>query len=123
MAFTLTELLTQRATLRLYGRKLSDLSPRGDLGLGLAPEGPVGFALIRACSRAGVPLPLPQALILSVFGEGDAPEAHDAQALPGERVWLARRGDLALQLQLRQAPLGTLLQPAAADAASDGFEN
>lgn len=110
MTFTLTQLLSQRAWLRLYGRKLSDLAPRGDLGLGLSPEGPTGFAQIRACVRAGMALPLPQPLILSVFGEGEAPAPDDADALPGERVWLARRSDLALQLQIRQAPMSVLLQ-------------
>lgn len=110
MTFTLTQLLSQRDTLRLYGRKLTDLAPRGDLGLGLSPEGPAGFAQIRACARADLALALPQPLILSVFGEGQAPAADDADALPGERVWLARRSDLALQLQIRQAPLSVLLQ-------------
>ncbi|HOB93635.1 MAG TPA: hypothetical protein PK306_08495 [Aquabacterium sp.] len=111
-ALTLTQVLTQQHILRLLGTRISDLSPRGDLGLGPDPGGPVGFALVRAVAQGGHWSLLPAPIVLSVFGDGQPPGAEDALARPDERIWTAGSQDAALQLRIVPAPLGSLLQMA-----------
>ncbi|WP_284620211.1 hypothetical protein [Aquabacterium humicola] len=106
---TLTEVLALGRLLSLYGRRISDVAPRGDLGLGLDPEGPVGFALIRAYRRHAGVVVLPEPLVLSVFGDGQPPDGDDADAQPGERIWTAAAADRAMRLQLQQGSLAALL--------------
>ncbi len=110
MSITLTQLLIRRATMRLYGQRIADISPRGDLGLGLDPDGPVVFALVRAYQEGGCTIELPEPIVISVYGEGLPPGADDASARTGERVWLASADMPAWRLQLYSAPLQTLLQ-------------
>lgn len=113
MPFTLTQVLLQRGALRLYGSAVSDLQPRGDLGLGLDPDGPVGFALIRAYRHAGQPVILAAPVMLSVYGTGQTPAADDALAGPDDRVWTVHQHDAGLLLVLRPGPLIDLLQAGA----------
>ncbi|OYU67320.1 MAG: hypothetical protein CFE45_43630 [Burkholderiales bacterium PBB5] len=110
MSIPLTQLLTRRAALRLYGQRIADISPRGDLGLGLDPDGPVVFALVRAYQQGGTTTELPEPTVISVYGEGQAPGADDAGAHADERVWLASADMPAWRLQLHSAPLQSLLQ-------------
>lgn len=120
MPLTLTQVLLQRGALRLYGSAVCDLQPRGDLGLALDPDGPVGFALIRAYLQAGQPVILPVPVVLSVYGAGQPPAADDALAGPDDRVWTVRQHDAGLLLVLRPGHLIDLLQAgAAAPAAPD----
>ncbi len=116
MPFTLTQVLLQRGALRLYGSAVSDLQPRGDLGLGLDPDGPVGFALIRAYRHAGHGVVLPAPLLLSVYGAGQAPAADDALAGPDDRVWAVHQHDAGLLLALRPGRLIDLLRAGGATA-------
>ncbi|RZL35650.1 MAG: hypothetical protein EOP35_12950 [Rubrivivax sp.] len=105
----MTEALSLDRRVSLYGMRITDLSPRGDLGLGLDPEGPVGFALIRGYRRNGVFKRLDEALMLSVFGDGRAADPTDADALAGERVWQVALADRLLRVELRQGSLVALL--------------
>lgn len=109
---TLTQVLNRNRSVRLLGSRISDLSPRGDLGLGLDPEGPVGFALVRAFQQAGLWAALPEPLVLSVFGDGQTPAPDDAAAGPDERVWTVNSQDTVVRLALLPAPLASLLQAA-----------
>ncbi len=111
-AITLTQVLTRSSVLRLLGTRITDLTPRGDLGLGLDPEGPVGFALVRAFAQADRWTLLPQPLVLSVFGEGQPPGTDDGLASADDRVWAANSQDAAVRLVLLPAPLSSLLQAA-----------
>jgi hypothetical protein len=106
---TMTEMLSLDRRVRLYGMRITDLSPRGDLGLGLDPEGPVGFALVRGYRRHGLFKQLDEALVLSVFGEGSRCDSDDADALDGERVWDVALADRLLRLELQQGSLAALL--------------
>lgn len=106
---TMTDVLSLDRRVCLYGVRITDLSPRGDLGLGLDPEGPVGFALVRGYRRNGEFRRLHEALVLSVFGEGRASEPGDADALAGERVWELALADRLLRLQMQQGSLAALL--------------
>lgn len=110
MTLTLTQVLARGRTLRLYGIRITDIHPQGDLGLALDPEGPVAFALVRAFHAAGRTTVLAQAAVLSVYGDGQPPGPDDPLAEAGERVWTAGAGDAALRLVLQQAPLLALLQ-------------
>lgn len=107
---TLTQVLTRHQLLRLLGTRIADLAPRGDLGLGLDPEGPVGFALVRAVEQAGRWSLLAEPLVLSVFGDGQLPGPDDVLADADERIWTAGSQDAALLLRIVPAPLGSLLQ-------------
>ena len=109
---TLTDVLALDRRLAIYGRPITDLAPRGDLGLGLDPEGPVGFALVRGFRRSNRFYLLRAALVLSVFGDGRAPTDDDPDSLTGERIWTVADADRALQLNLQQGTLAALLQPA-----------
>ncbi|HEY9110044.1 MAG TPA: hypothetical protein VIN58_25480 [Roseateles sp.] len=106
---TMTEVLSLDRRVRLYGRRITDLSPRGDLGLGLDPEGPVGFALVRGYRRNGTFKRLNEVLVLSVFGEGSASDPADTDALAGERVWEVALADRLLRVELQQGSLAALL--------------
>lgn len=107
---TLTQVLTGHRLLRLLGRRIADLAPQGDLGLGPDPEGPVGFALVRAVQQAGRWTVLPEPLVLSVHGDGQSPQPDDSLALPEERVWRAGSHDTAVRLAVVAAPMSSLLQ-------------
>lgn len=107
---TLTQVLTGHRLLRLLGRRIADLAPQGDLGLGPDPEGPVGFALVRAVQQAGRWTVLPEPLVLSVHGDGQPPQPDDSLALPEERVWRAGSHDTAVRLAVVAAPMSSLLQ-------------
>lgn len=107
---TLTQVLTDHRLLRLLGRRIADLAPQGDLGLGPDPEGPVGFALVRAVQQAGRWTVLPEPLVLSVHGSGQSPDTADDLAQPDERVWRAGSQDMAVRLAVLTAPLSGLLQ-------------
>ncbi len=106
---TLSQVLSLHTTVRLYGHRISDLAPRGDLGLGLDPAGPLGFASIRSVVHDQQTIRLPKPLILSVFGEGEPMLAGDAAGQPGERTWTLAMGDRALQLDFHQGTLSSLL--------------
>lgn len=106
---TLTDVLALDRTMLLYGSRISDLNPRGDLGLGLDPEGPVGFALVRAYRRSGRFVALPAPCVLSIFGDGVLPAPDDPDAREGERLWPAAASDRALRLELHQGTLAALL--------------
>jgi hypothetical protein len=107
---TISEVLSLNRRINLYGMRINDLSPRGDLGLGLDPEGPVGFARIRGYGRNGVFTVLGQPLVLSVFGEGRPCDPTDTNALPGEHMWRAALADRVLRLELQQGGLAALLE-------------
>lgn len=107
--FTLTQVLALDRQVALHGVRITDLCPRGDLGLGLDPEGPVGFALIRGFSRNGQFQRLGTPVVLSVFGEGRLHEGPQSEGLPGERVWQVALADRALRLELQQGSISALL--------------
>jgi hypothetical protein len=107
---TITQVLALDRRVSLYGGRISDLSPRGDLGLGLDPEGPVGFALIRGYRRNGGFIALRQPLVLSVFGDGGPVDPSDADGEAGERVWVVALADRAFRLELQQGGLAALLR-------------
>jgi hypothetical protein len=109
MTITLTQMLTRHRTVRLYGNRIADINPRGDLGLGLDPEGPVAFALIRAFHQAGHTTVLAEPAVLSVHGDGQAAGPDDPLAQADEQVWTAASTDAALRLELQQAPLQAIL--------------
>ena len=106
---TMTEMLSLDRRVSLYGLRITDLAPRGDLGLGLDPEGPVGFALVRGYRRNGLFKRLDEALVLSVFGEGRTHDPADADALAGERVWEVALADRLLRIELQRGSLAALL--------------
>jgi hypothetical protein len=106
---TISEVLSLDRSVSLYGMRITDLSPRGDLGLGLDPEGPVGFALIRGYRRNGLFTRLAQPLVLSVYGQGRAIGTSDTDALAGEREWQVALADRVLRLELQQGSLAALL--------------
>lgn len=118
--FTLTDVLTAHRTVRLLGRRIQDLSPRGDLGLGLDPQGPVGFALVRAFSQGAGWALLPEPLVLSVFGPGQAPAAADMPAAADERVWMVDSRDTTVRLALLPGTVGAVLQAAVGAARPGG---
>lgn len=107
---TMTDVLSLDRRVCLYGVRITDLSPRGDLGLGLDPEGPVGFALVRGYRRNGQFRRLDEALVLSVFGEGRASAPDDADALAGERLWEVALADRLLRLEMQQGSVAALLK-------------
>ena len=107
---TLTEVLSLGRRLVLYGCRITDLVPRGDLGVGLDPEGPVGFALVRGYHRNGRFTQLGEPLVLSVFGDGRQPASDDPDARDGERIWTMAAADRALHLVLQQGTLAALLR-------------
>jgi len=111
---TLTQVLALGRQLDLYGTRIGDIAPRGDLGLGLDPEGPVGFALIRAYRHQGRFIALPTPLVLSVFGEGQPSDATDTDRRADERRWTMAAADRALRLEVQQGTLAALLGPAPA---------
>lgn len=106
---TITQVLSLDRRVSLYGLRITDLAPRGDLGLGLDPEGPVGFALVRGFRRNGLFKRLSEPLVLSVFGEGGISDPADADAMDGERVWQVALADRVLRLELQQGSLAALL--------------
>ncbi len=110
LTLTLTQVLTGHRLLRLLGKRIVDLAPHGDLGLGPDPEGPVGFALVRAVQHAGHWTVLAEPLVLSVHGDGQPPQPDDSLALPDERMWRAGSQDMAVRLVVVAAPLSGLLQ-------------
>lgn len=112
MTITLTELIAQRQTLTLYGVRIADVVPRGHLGLALDPEGPVGFAAVRAVvsGQRSVELPMPR--VISVYGDGLPAAEDDPLARQGERVWTADRNDLAVRLDFCKGALQDLLHGA-----------
>lgn len=107
---TLTQVLALDRRIALYGCRITDLTPRGDLGVGLDPEGPVGFALVRGYRRNGRFALLAAPIVLSVFGDGHSPAPDDADARAGERIWTVSAADRALHLRLQQGTLAALLQ-------------
>lgn len=110
MSVTLTDVLTQSQTVVLYGKHITDIVPRGHLGLDLDPEGPVSFALVR-CAAVGSRSLVPQEpVVLTVYGEGTVPEPDDPLAQAGERCWRALTADLALRLDIRKASIMSLLK-------------
>lgn len=113
MTTTLTDVLNSRQQLRLYGRRISDLTPRGHLGLALDPDGPVCFASIRCYAVGPRVVELAQAMVISVYGDGVEPDSSDTAAQKDERVWTACAGDMALRLEMQKASLYNLLHPAA----------
>ncbi len=112
MTITLTNILKQRALIRLIGARLTDLAPRGDLGLGLDPAGPVGFAQIRAFSVNDRATELHLPLIMSVYGDGDEPAAGDTLAAAGDRVWTVGQDDVTLALRVDRGSAAQLLRGA-----------
>jgi hypothetical protein len=106
---TITQVLALDRRVSLYGARITDLSPRGDLGLGLDPEGPVGFALIRGYRRNGRFTVLRDPLVLSVFGDGRPADPGDGDAQASERVWVVALADRAFGLVLQQGGLAALL--------------
>lgn len=113
---TLTQVFNLDRSVSLYGRRISDLSPRGDLGLGLDPDGPVGFALVRAFRRGSCFKVLACPLVLSVFGDGCLPGPADRDAQLGDRLWRATASDCTLRLDLQRGSLTSLLACAARDS-------
>lgn len=107
--FTLTQVLALDRQVALHGVRITDLSPRGDLGLGLDPEGPVGFALIHGFSRNGQFQRLAAPVVLSVFGEGRPHEGPGSEGPPAERIWHVALADRALRLELQQGSISALL--------------
>jgi hypothetical protein len=107
---TLTQVLALGRRVVLYGHKITDLVPYGDLGIGLDPEGPVGFALVRGYRRNDRFTCLPEPVVLSVFGNGRPAAADDGDAHAGEHLWTMAAADRALQLRLQPGTVGTLLQ-------------
>jgi hypothetical protein len=108
-SLTISQVLALDRQVCLYGLRISDLSPRGELGLGLDPEGPVGFAHIRGYRHQGNFRRLAQPLMPSVFGQGRACEPSDADALLGERVWQLAMADRLLKLEMQQGGLAAFL--------------
>jgi hypothetical protein len=106
---TISEVLARKHRITLYGARISDLTPRGDLGLALDPEGPVCFAHIRGYRSNGSFKRLRRPLVLSVYGHGRPGEPSDIDALPGEQVWDATWTDPVLQLELREESLSSVL--------------
>jgi hypothetical protein len=106
---TISEVLSLDRRVSLYGVRISDMTPRGDLGLGLDPEGPVGFACIRGYRRRGGFVGLARPILLSVFGEGRVSDPSDIDARAGDRVWQAALNDQVLRLELLQGNLAALL--------------
>lgn len=109
---TLTAVLARQHPLRLLGMRIADVAPQGDLGLGLDPDGPVGFALVRAVEQGGRWTVLPEPMVISVHGDGQPPLPADNLAEADERVWRASSQDVAVRLVVLRAPLVSLLQPA-----------
>jgi len=107
---TLTQVLALDRRIVLYGHKITDLVPRGDLGIGLDPEGPVGFALVRGYRRNDRFSCLPEPIVLSVFGNGRPAAIDDDDAQAGEHLWTMTAMDRALQLRLQPGTVATLLQ-------------
>jgi hypothetical protein len=110
LGMTLTQVLALDRRIVLYGRKITDLSPVGDLGIGLDPEGPVGFALVRGYRRNDRFTCLEKPIVLSVFGGGRPAAADDGDAHAGEHLWTMTAADRALQLHLQVGTVGTLLR-------------
>lgn len=93
---TLTQVLLEQDQMLVYGQQVSDFYLRGDLGLGLDPEGPVGFAWIHAFKPAtGSRCQLAVPLLLSVHGPG---EPHATPVTPGERCWRVYRDAGVVQM-------------------------
>jgi hypothetical protein len=108
MSITITQLLAERDEIRLFGRRLSDLQPRGDLGLALDPDGPVGFALISRVLRRGCLIHLTPPRLLSVYGDGVPAPAGDDGSSP-ERMWRCSGADPVLTLQIERGTLDQVL--------------
>jgi len=96
MTTTLTQVLFENEQVLLFGDHVSDFYLRGDLGLGLDPAGPVGFAWIRSYQTAeGQRQRFATPLLVSVNGPGEPP-THPEQ--PGERCWQVDRNDQAVRM-------------------------
>lgn len=108
MSMTITQWLAERDEIRLYGNRISDLQPRGDLGLALDPDGPVGFALISRVVRRGCTIRLTPPRLLSVYGEGvPTPAGEDGSS--SERMWRCGAADAVLVLQIERGTLDQVL--------------
>lgn len=108
-SITLTQVLALDRRVVIYGIRITDLSPRGDLGLGLDPEGPVGFALVHGFSRNGQFTRLATPMVLSVYGEGRACDPAEHDGGPGQRAWPVALADRALRLEMQQGSIAALL--------------
>jgi hypothetical protein len=96
MTVTLTQVLLMQNQLLLFGQQVSDFYLRGDLGLGLEPGGPIGFAWIHAMQAAhGTRQALPAPLLMSVHGPG---EASGHPSAPDERCWRVDKTDLSVRM-------------------------
>jgi hypothetical protein len=110
MGLTLTEVLATHQSVKLYGWHITDLSPRGNLGLPMDPAGPVGFAAVQRCTVAEQVFELPRLTVLSVYGEGIAPDASDKVAKPGQKCWQMRASDLCLDVLIKRSSILELLR-------------
>ena len=107
MTLTLTQVLRQQNQVLVFGQHVSDFYLRGDLGLGLDPAGPVGFAWIHAFKTvSGERHSLPAPLLLSVHGPGQVAEGL---ADSKERCWQVDRNEAAVQVAPRRAAWGQWL--------------
>lgn len=107
MTVTLTQVMQQQEQLLVFGQQVSDFYLRGDLGMGLDPAGPVGFAWIRAYqSSNGLRQPLAAPLLLSVHGPG---EASGQAAAPDERSWRVYRDASVVQVVPSRSTWGECL--------------
>jgi len=96
MTMTLTQVLLQQKELLLFGHQVSDFYLRGDLGLGLDPDGPITFAWVHGFKTTSGPREtLAEPLLLSVHGPGSTP---DPEAAPGERCWRVYRDEGAVRV-------------------------
>ncbi len=101
MTLTLTQVLRQQNQVLVFGQQVSDFYLRGDLGLGLDPDGPVGFAWVHAFKTThGERQLLPAPMLLSVHGPG---EALDGLARQLERCWRVDRNEAAVQVVPQRA--------------------
>jgi hypothetical protein len=112
MTITLTQALTRRDHLEVFGLKVTDFALRGDLGLGgLDHEGPFVFALVDAYSLAGGPrVALPRPLIVSVHGEGSAVAIEGTAGAQETRRWTLERADMVWLATLERVKVEALLE-------------
>ena len=96
MTVTLTQVYFEHNQVLLFGQQVSDFYLRGDLGLGMDPAGPLGFAWIQAYQADGSGRrPLARPLLMTVHGAG---EGGDPAGASDERCWRVDRHDLAVRM-------------------------
>lgn len=118
MNLSLNDALSQRASVRLYGRPLSGLDLKADLPRSISLPSPA-LAEIRAFALGDHCVRLPLPTILLVPGDGYV-DASDPCARAGDTIWRVGHGEQTLRVDFNQASFLDLLEEVETRGVSGG---